>query len=208
MIDKYLKLYLVLESKMLKMPLEEFIPAVVDGGVTCIQLRDKGATSWEKFFVGQKIIRLLEGRDVLFVVNDRTDLALTLGAKAVHLGAKDVPLAESKAKFPDMIFGYSCNDMDDVKTAQIADYIGVGPAFPTDTKADLRGLIGPTGIKKLVAEAGKPAVAIGGICAENIAQLSGTGVTGVAVSSAICAAENPYEAARALREQVDNFGKE
>jgi thiamine-phosphate pyrophosphorylase len=205
MIDNYLKLYLVLETGMLKMPLEDFIPAVVDGGVTCIQLRDKGASSREMFDRGRRIMQLLEGKDVLFVVNDRLDIALTLGAKAVHVGIKDVPLAEAKAKFPDMVYGYSCNDMDDVRTAQVADYIGVGPAFPTDTKADLRGLIGPEGIAKLVAAAGKPAVAIGGIGASNITQLRGTGVTGVAVSSAICASVDPKGAASILREQVERF---
>jgi len=205
MIDNYLKLYLVLETGMLKMPLEEFIPAVVSGGVTCIQLRDKGASSREMFDRGRIIMKLLEGEDVLFVVNDRLDIALTLGVKAVHLGVKDVPLADAKEKFPGMIYGYSCNDMEDVKTAQMADYIGVGPAFLTDTKADLRGLIGPEGIAKLAAEAGKPAVAIGGIGASNIAQLKGTGVTGVAVSSAICASADPEKAASLLREQVERF---
>lgn len=205
MIDKYLKLYLVLETGMLKMPLEDFIPQVVKGGVTCIQLRDKGATSRELFDRSKLVMELLKGQDVLFVVNDRLDIALTLGAKAVHVGIKDVPLAEAKAKFPEIIYGYSCNNMDDVSTAKDAEYIGVGPAFPTSTKADLRGVIGPEGIAKLVAEANKPAVAIGGIGISNIAQLNGTGISGVAVSSAICASADPYGAASALREQAEKL---
>lgn len=190
---------------MLKLPLDEFIPAVVKGGVTCIQLRDKGKSSWERFFVGQKVMSLLEGEDVLFVVNDRADLAKTLGAKAVHVGVKDVPLADAKRTFPEMIYGYSCNDEADIKTAELADYIGVGPAFPTDTKADLRGLLKPEGIKHLMSLTDKPAVAIGGINAGNVMQLKGSGVCGVAVSSAICAADDPYMATKQLRDLVDEF---
>jgi len=203
--EKYLKLYLVLESWMLKMPLEEFIPAVVKGGVTAVQLRDKGRSSWEQFFVGQKVMKLLEGEDVLFVVNDRADIAKTLGAKAVHLGANDVPLENAKKIFPEMAFGYSCNSLTDVENAVKADYIGVGPAFHTDTKADLRKVIGPEGIAELTAASGKPAVAIGGINSANAHLLSGTGVKGVAVSSALCASEEPEKAAAELREIVEKF---
>ena len=202
---EYLKLYLVLETKMLKVPLEEFIPAVIKGGVTCIQLRDKGRSSWEQFFVGQKVMKLLEGTDTLFVMNDRADIAATLGAKAVHLGAKDIPLADAKRIFPGNIYGYSCNNMDDINTAELADYIGVGPAFPTDTKADLRGLLSPEDIKALVAAANKPAVAIGGITKDNISKLNGIGLSGVAVSSAICASDDPYTAAKELWELADKL---
>jgi thiamine-phosphate pyrophosphorylase len=202
-IPKYMKLYLVLESGMLKMPLDEFIPAVVDGGVTCIQIRDKNCSSRERFDTGRRVMDLLKGKDVMFVVNDRADIAAALGAGAVHVGAKDVPLAELQKAFPSMLYGYSCNNSDDIMTAEAADYIGVGPAFFTDTKADLRGLIGPEGIKALLQKTDKPAVAIGGINAQNIELLRGTGINGVAVSSAICAAADPYEAAKILREKAE-----
>lgn len=204
-IAKYLKLYLVLESGMIKMPLEEFIPAAADGGVTCIQLRDKGRSSRELFDTGRRVMELLKGRDVLFVVNDRADIAHVLGAKAVHVGVKDVPLAGIKASFPGMICGYSCNDAEDIKTAELADYIGIGPAFHTDTKADLRGLLHPSGIKELLKMTDRPAVAIGGINAGNIMQLKGTGVSGVAVSSAVCASDDPYRAAEMLRQMAEEL---
>lgn len=203
--EKYLRLYLVLESGMLKMPLEEFIPAAVEGGVTCIQLRDKNFDASVRFDTGLKVMELLKGRDVMFVVNDRADIAKALGAKAVHVGVKDVPPAQLKKTFPDMIYGYSCNNAQDIETAKTADYIGVGPAFFTDTKADLRGLIGPDGIKELLQRTDRPAVAIGGIKAENIMQLKGTGIKGAAVSSAVCAAEDPYRAAKILREMADEL---
>ena len=201
----YLKLYLVLETKMLKCPLEEFIPAVVKGGVTCIQVRDKGFTAREQFDTGKKVMELLDGSDVRFVVNDRADIAAALGAGAVHVGAKDIPLADVRKVFPGMMFGYSCNTAEDIKTAESADYIGVGPAFPTDTKADLRSLIGPSGIAELLKLTDKPAVAIGGIGRENISQLYGIGLSGVAVSSAVCAAGDPYKAASELRELAEKL---
>lgn len=94
------------------------------------------------------VMKLLADTDVLFVVNDRADIAKTLGAEAVHVGAKDIPLSVAKKTFPEMIYGYSCNNEEDIETAKLADYIGVGPAFPTSTKEDLRGLLNPDGIKK------------------------------------------------------------
>lgn len=200
-----LKLYLVLETGMLKMPLEQFIPAVIKNGVTAIQLRDKDASAAERFATGEYLTRVLSGTGVLFVVNDRIDIAKTIGARAVHLGIKDIPLLAAKKSFPDMVYGYSCNDEDDIKLAKFADYIGVGPAFTTSTKSDLRPVIGPEGIKKLIMRTGKPAVAIGGINLDNIMQLKGTGIAGVAVSSAICGAANPARAASALREKVEQL---
>jgi thiamine-phosphate pyrophosphorylase len=200
-----LKLYLVLETQMLKKPLEVFIPEVVKNGVTAVQLRDKGMTAREQFETGQKLMELLTGTDVLFVVNDRIDLARCLGARAVHLGVKDIPLKRAKETFPDMIYGYSCNTKDDIEMAKLADYIGVGPAFMTGTKKDLRPVIAPEGIAELIKLTSKPAVAIGGINAENIHTLYGCGLSGVAVSSCICAAQDPARAAAEMREKAEKL---
>lgn len=123
----------------------------------------------------------------------------------MHVGEKDVPLAFAQEAFPDMLFGYSCNNMRDINTAKSADYIGVEYAFPTNTKADLRGLIGPEGIGELLKHTDRPAVAIGGITATNIEQLKGLGLAGVAVSSAICASDDPFEAAKELRALSDKL---
>jgi len=202
---QYLKLYLILETDMLKMPLEEFIPQVIKGGVTAIQLRDKKSTLKERYETGAKLKQLLEGEDILFVINDRIDLAIALGVENVHLGIKDIPLEAAADTFPYSLFGYSCNCQNDIKTAATADYIGIGPAFHTDTKSDLRPVIGPEGIKSLLEGFNRPAVAIGGIHAGNILELKGSGIEGVAVSSAICAAEDPFEAAKELRELAEQL---
>lgn len=202
-----LKLYLILETDMLKMPLADFIPQVVDGGVTAIQLRNKFGTARENYEIGLSLQSLLNGTDVLFVVNDRVDMAAALSCPNVHVGIKDLPIDVVKQQHPDWVVGYSCNNTDDIQTANgaSADYIGVGPAFSTDTKKDLRGVIGPDGIAALVAKANMPAVAIGGISVDNVDQLSGCGLAGVAVSSAICATTEPGKVAAAFRHKIDQF---
>lgn len=202
-----LKLYLILETDMLKMPLEQFIPQVIDGGVTAIQLRDKKKPIREKFETARKLMGMLEFRDVLFCINDRVDLAATIGAESVHVGVKDIPLDAVMNRFPELTIGYSCNTMDDLSYINRCRpaYFGVGPAYFTGTKDDLRPVIGVEGIAQIVAGTDIPAVAIGGINAENAGNLKGIGLAGIAVSSALCAAENPYEAARALRAVVDTL---
>lgn len=196
-----LRLYLVLETAMLKHPLETFIPEVIRGGVTAVQLRDKEAPIREKYTTAIRLKELLEGTGVLFCINDRADLMAAVGAPCLHVGVKDIPLPAVQSAFPDAIIGYSCNNTDDLAliSRQRPDYFGVGPAFHTGTKKDLRPVIGPDGIAALVSTTDIPAVAIGGISADNAHQLCGKGLAGIAVSSAVCAAADPYAAASALR---------
>lgn len=200
-IANYLKLYLILETDMLKLPLEEFIVQAVEGGVTAIQLRDKKLTAKQRYENGLKIKEIIKDKDVMITVNDRLDLALTLGIDVIHVGVKDIPPYAIKELYPDMIVGYSCNNFEDLEVAEKSrvDYIGVGPAFATSTKEDLRDLIGPEGIKKIVSHTEIPAVAIGGIKLENCHLISNIGVKGVAISSELCMSTNPYETAKKFR---------
>lgn len=201
-ISHYLKLYLILETDMLKIPLEEFIPQVVSGGVTAIQLRDKKLTAKQRYENGLKIKELIKDKDIMITVNDRLDLALALEIDAIHVGVKDIPPYVIKELYPDILVGYSCNNFEDLEVAEKSkvSYIGVGPAFLTSTKDDLRPLIGPDGIKEIISKTDIPSVAIGGINLQNCHQLVDTGVKGVAVSSEICRSPNPYETAKKFRE--------
>lgn len=203
----YLRLYLVFEEDMLKVPLDEFIPAVIDGGVSALQIRSKNMDVANRLICAHRIMELIEGENVLFVVNDRIDLALSLGAEVVHLGFKDIPIKKAVDTWSEMVFGYSCNSVQDLETAVLggASYIGVGPAFNTSTKKDLRVVIGASGIKNIVEQSPLPAVAIGGINETNMSQLFGIGLSGVAVSSALCASENPYKDAKRLRELAEQL---
>ncbi len=202
-----LKLYLILETDMIKYPLQEFISMVAEGGVTAIQLRNKFKTAMENYEIGLKISDYLKDKNVLFVINDRIDLAAVLSCNNVHLGTKDLPLKQAKKIYPHLTIGYSCNNRKDIQTAAKykADYIGVGPAFYTDTKKDLKTVLKPEGIKQLVKETSIPAVAIGGINLENVNMLKNTGIKGIAVSSAICAAENPYKTTLRLKNEINNW---
>ncbi|UOD35800.1 thiamine phosphate synthase [Deferribacteraceae bacterium V6Fe1] len=197
-IRNYLRFYLILETSMLKLPLEKFLEEVIDAGVTAIQIRDKNKSINERYDIAKTVLSTVKGHNILTVINDRLDLALALGVKNVHLGSKDIPLKVAKEKFPEICYGYSCNNLEDLKIAEEvqADYIGVGPAFHTNTKDDLRTLIGPEGILDLVAMTDIPAVAIGGINLNNVNVFRKTKVAGVAVSSAICASKEPKKVVR------------
>lgn len=178
---------------MLKIPLENFLEEVIDAGVSAIQIRDKNKSINERFSIAKTVLSVAKGKDILIVVNDRLDLALALGIKNVHLGSKDIPLNVAKEKFNEISFGYSCNNFEDLRIAEEshADYIGVGPAFYTNTKDDLRTVLGPEGVLNIVLKTDIPSVAIGGINLKNVSVFRKTKVAGVAVSSAICASKEP-----------------
>lgn len=204
-IADFLKLYLVFESCMLKLPLDEFMQQVIEGGITAFQIRDKRVDFRKQYENAELIARYLKNTDIPLIVNDRVDLARIINADGVHLGTKDIPLAKAKEFFPEYFYGYSCNSLSDAVFAEKcgADYIGVGPVFNTQTKTDVLNTLPKEDIKKIVDKTSLPSVAIGGINAESINKLKGLGVDGVAVVSAICASEDPYKQTRILRELVE-----
>ncbi len=204
-IADFLKLYLVFESCMLKLPLVEFMQQVIEGGITAFQIRDKGVDFRKQYENAELISEYLKNTDIPLIVNDRVDLARIINADGVHLGTKDIPLAKAKEFFPEFFYGYSCNSLSDAVFAEEceADYIGIGPVHNTQTKTDLQKVLSNEDIKKIVDTTNLPSVAIGGINAESINKLKGLGVDGVAVVSAICASEDPYKQTRILRELVE-----
>ncbi len=204
-LSEYLKLYLILESSLLRLPLDEFISQCLDGGVTAIQVRDRGFQAAERFGTAKTVASLIKDRDVLLIVNNTIDIAISVGAHGVHLGIEDLPPDVVRRTFPGLIVGYSCNNNTDCENATAADahYAGIGPAFFTGTKSNLRPVIGVGGIKELSAKLSIPKVAIGGVNLSNVMDLAACGVDGIAVSSALCASEKPYEVALELRKIFD-----
>lgn len=189
-----LRLYIVLETSMLKLPLDEFLKEVLKAGVSTIQLRDKNSSFEEKLKIAQ-IIRLLTNEfNALFIINDNVELAVKTNADGLHLGINDGNIKEIKENYPNLIIGYSCNNLDDVNIAnQYADYAGIGPYTNTSTKKDIRQILGSKGIYKLNKALNIPSVAIGGINSENAKDVLLSNVSGLAVSSYLCASEKPYE---------------
>lgn len=207
-IAEALKLYLVFESSMLKLPVEEFFYQVAEGGITTLQIRDKNVDPKTCYYNAKTAKSVLEKYDIPLIINDRVDLAEIVGADGVHLGVKDIPLKTAKDHFPAYFYGYSCNTHEDVNTANTygAYYIGIGPAFSTSSKSDLRQVISREEIYLLNKYAANiPSVGIGGINRENITSLKGLNLNGAAVISAICASNDPYNDTRILRELAEEL---
>lgn len=197
-----LKLYTVIETPLLKVPLYEFIIQTSLAGVTAFQLRDKGsdgASMVQNAMIIKKALTDLKGHKPLFIINDRADIAHVCGADGVHVGIKDVSPQLLKKSFPDLIIGSSCNNLQDAALAsKWSDYAGVGPIFHTSTKKDLRSVIGIQGAKDISKALSVPCVAIGGINEENCSDVIKSGVSGLALSSCICSSQNPYDTVKAI----------
>lgn len=175
--------------------------AAIRAGVRIIQYRDKVRMKGEMLPEVRRLRDLCRQAGVLFIVNDHADLALVAGADGVHVGQKDLPVADLRRILPPtMIIGCSTNNLAEACRARDdgADYVGVGSIFPTTTKVDTR----PAGLETIreirAAGLGLPLVAIGGITAENVAEVVRAGADAYAVISAVCGADDPAAAAAEL----------
>lgn len=197
-----LRLYLVTDPHLCPGPLLiETVAAAVRGGVTFVQLRDKGATTQARAEAARSLKTVLRGTGVKLVVNDDLEAALSADVDGVHLGQEDLSAAEARARLgPDKIIGLSCETEAQVRAADpaVVDYLGLGTVFPTATKADHKPTIGLSGLAAMARLAKCPTVAIGGLKAAHVGPVIATGCDGIAVVSAICGQRDPERAARAL----------
>ncbi|MBK1614690.1 thiamine phosphate synthase [Rubrivivax gelatinosus] len=182
-------------------PLEEIVAAAVQGGVRCVQLREKHLGTRAFVARGRGLKALLAPRRVPLVINDRVDVALACGADGVHLGQSDMAVEDARRLLPPAVFiGWSVETLDDVRRAAALplDYLGTSPVFATTTKLDAAPAWGLDGLRAVRAATALPLVAIGGLHAGNAAQVLAHGADGIAVVSAICSAADPEAAAREL----------
>ena len=202
-----LTLYLVVGSDVVGgRDLTQVVSAAVKGGVTLVQLREKEPPLDRMIEQARALKRLLTPLEVPLIVNDHLDVALAAEADGLHLGQDDGdPRAARAALGPDRILGLSAGDLEEAATVDpaVVDYAGIGPAYATGSKTDAGEAIGLPGLRRLRARLDLPLVAIGGIDAGKAAEVMATGVQGAAVVSAICAADDPEAAARALREAIE-----
>lgn len=202
-------LYLVTDRELSRgRPTEAIVSAAVKGGVSCVQLREKGCTTREFIRQARRLKVLLQPSKVPLIVNDRIDVALAVGAEGVHLGQSDMPLRYArKIVGRDMIIGISAESLEDAVAAEAggADYIGISPVFATATKKDTASPLGLEGIRAIRATVGIPLVGIGGITAANAHRIRHAGADGVAVVSAIVAADCPETAAAELKSRVQGW---
>ena len=200
-----LQLYAVTDSRWLNGDsLAAAVEKALAGGVTCVQLREKHLSFDEFLRTAKEIKTLCQNYHVPFIVDDNLDIALACDADGLHIGQNDMPAAQARELLgPDKILGVSAQTIEQAVTAcrDGADYLGVGAVFPTGTKTDAVEV--PLDmLKTITATVDIPVVAIGGINADNIAQLSGTGIAGAAVVSAIFAQKDIKKAAANLRQLI------
>ncbi len=181
--------------------LEEQVEEVLKAGATFLQLREKDM-SYEAFLREAKEIKKLADRyQVPFVIDDNIQIALECGADGIHVGQSDRSAAEVRSLIgKDKILGVSAQTVEQAVQAEQngADYLGVGAVFSTSTKLDANSVSFDT-LQKICKSVSIPVVAIGGISEQNILQLKGSGVDGVAVISAIFAKSDVYAATKTLR---------
>ncbi len=183
----------------------EIVAAAIRGGVSCIQLREKTCSTGEFIDESLAIRSLLARHEIPLIINDRVDVALAVKADGIHLGQKDMPCSMARQLIPEsMIVGISVESLDDAVAAQKdgADYLGVSPIYPTPTKTDTAQALGLEGLRSIRSEVDLPLVGIGGLNADNAAAVIYNGADGVAVVSAIVAADDPEAATRDLIEIV------
>lgn len=198
-----LHLYLVTdEAAKCRHSLLETVQRAVDGGVTIVQYRSTNPDAGTCYREALPIRDFLASRGVPFIVNNRIDLALALDADGVHIGQRDLPVPAVRAMIgPDRILGLSVSNADQLRAvdAALVDYLGMGPVFPTISKLNAPPVLGVDGFAALASQSPLPVVAIGGLGVERARLVRATGAaSGIAVVSAICGAEDPEAAARAL----------
>ncbi|HEY0009291.1 MAG TPA: thiamine phosphate synthase [Tepidisphaeraceae bacterium] len=195
------RLYVLVTESLCKRPWLETVEAAIVGGADCVQLREKGLEGRELLQRARQLVALCRRHNVISIINDRPDIAIFSGADGVHVGQCDLPATAVRQLLgPDKIVGVSTHHLDHARQAVIdgADYIGVGPIFPSLTKPrDF--LPGLTYGASAAAEMPIPCVAISGIALHNVQALKAAGLSAAAVSSAVISADDPEAAARALK---------
>ncbi|MDY6881054.1 MAG: thiamine phosphate synthase [Desulfatiglans sp.] len=203
-------LYLVTDRTLSRQrSLESIVEAAVRGGVTCVQLREKDCDTRDFIEQALSIHGFLKRKKIPMIINDRIDVAMAVKAEGVHLGQSDMPLAMARSIVKDsMLIGISAESFEDAVEAEKggADYIGVSPIFATPTKTDTAEPLGLAGLRRIRQAVKIPLVGIGGLNIENASDIMRCGGDGVAVVSAIVSADDPEEAARALKHVVSKAG--
>lgn len=192
-----------------KKTLLEQIEEVLRGGVTLLQLREKNLPEEEFLKEAIQVKELCHRYNVPLIINDNVDVAEKSGADGVHVGIEDAPVGEIRRRMgPDFIIGATAKTVEQAVFAERsgADYLGVGAVYPSPTKKNAIRITKEQ-LLEICSAVSIPAVAIGGITAENLPPLAGSGIAGAAVVSAVFGAENPETAARQLKEILKTIVK-
>ncbi len=199
-------LYVLLDGRSSEPEFKRTAIELIDAGVEILQLRDKRLSDRKLLQRARQLRDLTENTDILFIMNDRPDLAVLADADGVHLGQDELSVEDGRAIVgPARLVGVSTHSLDQARCAESegADYIGVGPVFPSLTKT-FDEHPGVDLLRRVAARVSIPMFAIGGICHENLSQVQAAGFTRVAVSNAILDASSPRDAAIAMLSALQN----
>lgn len=206
--NNYLELYAVTDRHWLgNQTLLEQVQEALDGGATCIQLREKQLD--DKTFLQEaiEIQKLCKQYQVPFIVNDNVEIAKDMHADGIHVGQSDMEALDvRKALGNDVILGVSAQTVEQAKKAEAhgADYLGVGAVFPTGSKDDAKDVSYET-LKAICEAVSIPVIAIGGITQDNVKELAGSGIVGIAVISAIFAQKHITQATKDLKQATEQM---
>jgi len=202
-------LYLVTDRILSKGRCVEFIvEQAVKGGVSMVQLREKQITTLDFVNIAARLKSMLAPLHIPLIINDRLDVALATDADGLHIGQEDMPYEIARRILgKDKIIGLSVENIKQAKEVNKldVDYIGLSPVFVTGTKPELVRALGLQGVWEIAGLSKHTMVAIGGINADNAADVLSAGVHGLAVVSAVSSADDPMKAASEIRQVVDQF---
>lgn len=206
--NNYLELYAVTDRHWLgKQTLFDQVKEALDGGATCIQLREKQLDEENFLKEAIEIQKLCKEYHVPFIVNDNVEIAKDMHADGIHVGQSDMEALDvRKALGNDVILGVSAQTVEQAKKAEAhgADYLGVGAVFPTGSKDDADDVSHET-LKAICEAVSIPVIAIGGITQDNVKELAGSGIVGIAVISAIFAQQHITQATKDLKQATEQM---
>ncbi|MHB8908128.1 MAG: thiamine phosphate synthase [Syntrophales bacterium] len=184
------------------------LEAAIRGGARIIQLREKEGTTGEFHRMALRFREITAGAGMLLIINDHVDVALAVEADGVHLGQEDLPLAAARKIAPELLIGISAHSRQEALRAEEggADYVNIGPIFPTRTKEGVSRFLGPEAIPGIAAGLKIPFTVMGGIGCANIEMVLARGARRVAVVTAVSEAEDMAGAVAALREKIVRAG--
>ena len=204
--NNYLELYAVTDRHWLgNQTLFDQVKEALDGGATCIQLREKQLDDKNFLQEAIEIQKLCKQYQVPFIVNDNVEIAKDMHADGIHVGQSDMEALDvRKALGNDVILGVSAQTVEQAKKAEAhgADYLGVGAVFPTGSKDDADDVSHET-LKAICEAVSIPVIAIGGITQDNVKELAGSGIVCIAVISAIFAQQQITQAPKTLKQATE-----
>ena len=184
----------------------EVLEGMIRGGAGIVQLREKEYSDRDLYDLAVKFRKRTAEAGMLLIVNDRPDIALAVGADGVHVGQDNLPVAAVRSIAPELLIGASSHNLDEALRAQAdgADYVNIGPIFPTGTKEGIKKLLGPEAVAAIGPHLSVPFTVMGGINGSNITQVLANGARRVAVVTAVTLAPDIGAAVRSLREIIRN----